>query len=190
MTNPLFCCIISERNKHGSLVKRLRHGPLKAETGVRFSHESPKKTGHHLVSCFSFLWVTRGRTNSLPQANGEVARSSSHCLVASLWEALQDEADSPTQQDTIRCPVFFPLGNPWSNELTATSQRRSGAEFAYPTRRSKSSLFRRRVRVYSPRAKLFPRYARPNSGGVFLSFCASSCIKTSTRHGAKIKMNF
>ena len=34
------------RNKHinGPLVKRLRHGPLKAETGVRFSHESPNKT--------------------------------------------------------------------------------------------------------------------------------------------------
>ena len=131
MTNPLFCCIISERNKHGSLVKRLRHGPLKAETGVRFSHESPAQEAGQM-SCFF-----------------------------------------------ISC-----AGDSWSNELTATSQRRSGAEFAYPTRRSKSSLFRRRVRVYSPRAKLFPRYARPNSDGVFLSFGASSCIKTSTRHGA------
>ena len=35
---------IIEQNKYGSLVKRLRHGPLKAETGVRFSHESPNRT--------------------------------------------------------------------------------------------------------------------------------------------------
>nr|MBQ8890648.1 hypothetical protein [Clostridia bacterium] len=39
------------------------------------------------------------------------------------------------------------MGDPWSNELTATSQRRSGTEFAYPTRRSKSSLFRHMVMV-------------------------------------------
>ena len=38
---------------HGPLVKRLRHGPLKAETGVRFSHGSPKK--HHPISGGVFL---------------------------------------------------------------------------------------------------------------------------------------
>ena len=30
--------------KYGSLVKRLRHRPLTAETGVRFPYESPNKT--------------------------------------------------------------------------------------------------------------------------------------------------
>ena len=47
----------------GSLVKRLRHGPLKAETGVRFSHESPSTRTLNLSALFLCL-VTRGRTNS------------------------------------------------------------------------------------------------------------------------------
>ena len=44
LTTPQFYVILFERINNGSLVKRLRHGPLKAETGVRFSHESPNKT--------------------------------------------------------------------------------------------------------------------------------------------------
>ena len=42
---------INGQSQDGSLVKRLRHGPLKAETGVRFSHESPKK-GHPITGVF------------------------------------------------------------------------------------------------------------------------------------------
>ena len=51
-----------------------------------------------------------------------------------------------------------------------------GYGFAYPARRSTSSLVRRRARVYSPTAK-FPR--KHHSSGAFL-FCASSVIEHST----------
>ena len=47
----------SQALNNGSLVKRLRHGPLKAETGVRFSHESPRQDTSFEVSFF--VVVTR-----------------------------------------------------------------------------------------------------------------------------------
>ena len=41
--------------RHGPLVKRLRHRPFTAVTGVRFSHGSPKNRDAHLcISVFSF----------------------------------------------------------------------------------------------------------------------------------------
>ena len=43
MTNLNDCDKMNRRKAYGSLVKRLRHGPLKAETAVRFCHESPNK---------------------------------------------------------------------------------------------------------------------------------------------------
>ena len=43
---------------NGPLVKRLRHRPFTAVTGVRFSHGSPKNNTHHLV-CVIFLRDTR-----------------------------------------------------------------------------------------------------------------------------------
>ena len=65
LTKELTYDTIIERNKYGSLVKRLRHGPLKAEPGVRFSHESPKQKGHRIGVLF--VLATPGRTNSAPQ---------------------------------------------------------------------------------------------------------------------------
>ena len=44
LTKRKKCDRIIGRLTNGPLVKRLRHGPLKAETGVRFSHGSPNKT--------------------------------------------------------------------------------------------------------------------------------------------------
>ena len=67
MTNGIFCCIIVKQQSNGSLVKRLRHGPLKAETGVRFSHESPEKESTQF-RVLSFFLMPRGRTCSAPCA--------------------------------------------------------------------------------------------------------------------------
>ena len=55
---------------HGPLVKRLRHGPLKAETGVRFSHGSPRQTPRK--RCLFFVVVTREENRSAPSAPREV----------------------------------------------------------------------------------------------------------------------
>ncbi len=66
MTKEKFYDKIIRRLKIGSLVKRLRHGPLKAETGVRFSHESPQKeTGTPCECLFLFARPMVERTPHL-----------------------------------------------------------------------------------------------------------------------------
>ena len=49
----------SNSRYHGPLVKRLRHRPFTAVTGVRFSHGSPIRKAHCNRSAL-FLLVTRG----------------------------------------------------------------------------------------------------------------------------------
>ena len=109
------------------MVKRLRHGPLKAETGVRFSHGSPKQKGHHTVSfLFCHPWSHRTSHRS---ASAQVCGSSKICLVASVSEAFDDEADSPTR--IIDAPyrghhtVSFLFCHPWSHR---TSHRSASAQ--------------------------------------------------------------
>ena len=52
--------IIPKQLTNGPLVKRLRHGPLKAETWVRFPYGSPKRKTGTLCACFFFLTVHTG----------------------------------------------------------------------------------------------------------------------------------
>ena len=76
---------IIKRQINGPLVKRLRHGPLKAETGVRFSHGSPKtKTTPAVVFCFCAPWSSeRGdKRGARAQASRARASRSSHTASA------------------------------------------------------------------------------------------------------------
>ena len=54
MQNKKTCVIIHKHLTNGPLVKRLRHGPLKAETWVRFPYGSPKTKGHQIRCPFCF----------------------------------------------------------------------------------------------------------------------------------------
>ena len=51
MQNKKTCVIIHKHLTNGPLVKRLRHGPLKAETWVRFPYGSPAKQKGHSCEC-------------------------------------------------------------------------------------------------------------------------------------------
>ena len=61
---------------NGPLVKRLRHRPFTAVTGVRFSHGSPKTKKEHIVLLFCFIQAAGLACNhapacmSSPQAHG------------------------------------------------------------------------------------------------------------------------
>ena len=68
LTNGEKGSIIIGQPTNGPLVKRLRRGPLKAETWVRFPYGSPTKRNRHskVGACF-FLLVLRTTSNPLAQ---------------------------------------------------------------------------------------------------------------------------
>lgn len=82
LDKPLFLCYNNLQAKNGSLVKRLRHGPLKAETAVRFCHESPQKStpfrGALLCAPWLFACASRraasGRERHSPADRSAIAR--------------------------------------------------------------------------------------------------------------------
>ena len=93
-----------KRESNGSLVKRLRHGPLKAETGVRFSHGSPKNNLNRFIRFRLFLFKTEGLVygiNSLCELYGIAARPRM---------ASDDRLYSPFPfvLDSIQCSALIP----------------------------------------------------------------------------------
>ena len=140
MTNAKRYDTILKRECDGSLVKRLRHGPLKAETGVRFSHESPKRDRHSEVSAYLFF-ATCGRIELCTAAqrarcgvrNTALLGLAERDLTATalyrfytrlkgmkpaLFSGRQILPRVTKHKDTqFECP-FFVLGDSWSNELS------------------------------------------------------------------------
>ena len=68
------CAIILLLSSHGPLVKRLRHRPLTAKTGVRFSHGSPKNA-FAVCKCVFFLLLSRIKHKPPCRARGLVLPS-------------------------------------------------------------------------------------------------------------------
>ena len=79
--------------------------------------------------------------------------ASGACIVSSL-----EAHGSPITKGTA-IAVPFVIGDPWASRDETMQAPLALLEFAYPTRRSKSSLFRRRVWVYSRKARNSPTYA-------------------------------
>ena len=107
------------------MVKRLRHGPLKAETGVRFSHESPER--HHPFRVVFFVLVTREENRSATQAFAK------RCGVRNIApsfpaETSQDGANSPIP-DTESVSLIFM--SPHVRIDSAPQCVAQGAEFAF-----------------------------------------------------------
>ena len=106
MTNRNKCSIIIERTTHGSLVKRLRHGPLKAETWVRFPYESPKKDRHSVVNAYLFL-PTRREPNHAARGVGSHTATAVYCQIGKLkprhaQPMRQAEKPKPDRQIPVR----------------------------------------------------------------------------------------
>ena len=65
---------------YGALVKRLRHGPFTAVTGVRFPLASPKKDRHPNVGAYPFLMSPSVEPNPLRRSRGvRITASSLPC---------------------------------------------------------------------------------------------------------------
>ena len=86
------CGFLSAFCQYGPLVKRLRHRPFTAVTGVRFSYGSPKKNRSTSVLLFFFGDLI----SIIARRCGITSRSSQHCSAASVSEALWGGANSPT----------------------------------------------------------------------------------------------
>ena len=70
---------------HGPLVKRLRHRPFTAVTGVRFSHGSPIRKAHCKSSAL-FLLVTRGLEETTQCDGSSVVLLEFAFAAKTVWE--------------------------------------------------------------------------------------------------------
>ena len=132
---PQKACYNSRAINHGPLVKRLRHGPLKAETGVRFSHGSPTKNTTNFGGVFCCL-VTPWRRIA-PDASKAMRNGSSiPRLTVSPRETSHGEADSPTESTELLRTYALLLSSAPSHHMLCASPLNQAPvrEFAYRLR--------------------------------------------------------
>ena len=124
---------------NGPLVKRLRHRPFTAVTGVRFSHGSPNRQDLNKSCRFCFMEI--------------IFRGVAQLVARDVWDvdAAGSNPVTPTKKarERLDLSLAFLLDVAFSGLFCEAKCR-----FAFPARRSKSSLVRRRAWESRSAAKL------------------------------------
>ena len=114
----------SNSRYHGPLVKRLRHRPFTAVTGVRFSHGSPITKAHRNSGALLLL-VTRGLQETRQRKHSLHCRSShspprpsgSSLTRRRVWVYSRSARNSPTLKSPYGASqqqCAFVIANPWA----------------------------------------------------------------------------
>ncbi len=97
---------------NGPLVKRLRHRPFTAVTGVRFSHGSPKKV--YTIWCIPFLLILQGNRTCRRHSSRMFDVFACKTTVFSRRVKLRVERSETYSPTGIHLKVYTFLGLPYT----------------------------------------------------------------------------